>query len=121
LVITRGHGQGERPKHRCAKDHSQVPPTPRTLVIITTTHAIRVLLVEVSDKTLRTDLGRKARIYASAGVPEYRAVDLNAHTVYVHRTPLDGAYRTRTVMVRGVEVSAQFASAVCFTIDEILG
>lgn len=29
-----------------------------------------LLLVEVSDKTLRTDLGRKARIYASAGVPE---------------------------------------------------
>jgi len=80
-----------------------------------------LLLVEVSDKTLRTDLGRKARIYASAGVQEYWVIDLNAHTVYVHRTPLDGAYRTRMVMMRGVEVSAQFAPDVCFTIDEMLG
>jgi Uma2 family endonuclease len=80
-----------------------------------------LLLVEVSDKTLRNDLGRKARIYASAGISEYWVVDLNAQTVHVHRTPLDGAYRVRTVMVRGGEVSAQFAPAVSFTIDEMLG
>src|SRR5438132_12213528 len=44
-----------------------------------------LLLVEVADRTLRTDLGRKARIYASAGVPEYWVVDLNSGTLYVHR------------------------------------
>jgi Uma2 family endonuclease len=54
-------------------------------------------------------------------VSEYWVIDLNAQTVYVHRTPLDGAYRLRTVMVRGGEVSAQFAPAVLFTIDEMLG
>jgi Uma2 family endonuclease len=80
-----------------------------------------LLLVEVSDKTLRTDLGRKARIYASAGISEYWVVDLNARMLYVHRTPLDGAYRLRAVRVRGDEVSAHFAPAVSFTIDEILG
>ena len=34
------------------------------------------LIVEVSNTTLRTDLGRKLRLYAEAGVPEYWVVDL---------------------------------------------
>jgi Uma2 family endonuclease len=94
-----------------ADDYGTAKATPQDIV----------LLVEVSDKTLRTDLGRKARIYASAGISEYWVVDLNSQIVHVHRTPVDGAYRTRTVMARGAEVSAQFAPTVQFTIHEILG
>jgi len=94
-----------------ADDYGAAKATPQDIL----------LLVEVADKTLRTDLGRKARIYASAGIAEYWVIDLNAQTVYVHRSPLDGAYRSRTVLVRGAEVSAHFAPAVGFTIDEILG
>ena len=80
-----------------------------------------LLLVEVSDTTLRRDLGRKARIYANSGITEYWVVDLNAQVIYVHSEPVDGAYRTRTIMVRGAQVSAQFAPTVQFTIQEILG
>src|SRR6266571_4461481 len=49
-----------------------------------------VLLVEVSDSTLRTDLGRKARIYADAGISEYWVIDLNNRVLYVHRSPTAG-------------------------------
>jgi Uma2 family endonuclease len=94
-----------------ADDYRTVTATPQDIL----------LLVEVSDTTLRTDLGRKARIYASAGISEYWVVDLNSQLVYVHRAPVDGAYQTRTVMVRGAEVSAQFAPAVQFAVHEILG
>jgi Uma2 family endonuclease len=80
-----------------------------------------LLLVEVADKTLRTDLGRKARIYAGSSVPEYWVVDLSTRTFYVHREPVDGAYRLRLVLEASAELSAAFAPAVQFTVDEILG
>jgi len=45
------------------------------------------LLIEVADSTLETDLGRKADLYAAAGVPEYWVVDLNENRVLLHAHP----------------------------------
>ena len=45
------------------------------------------LLIEVSDSTLDTDLGRKADLYAAAGVPEYWVVDVNENRVLMHANP----------------------------------
>ena len=50
------------------------------------------LVIEVSDTTLDTDLGRKRELYATAGVPEYWVVDVNANRVLIHVTPRDGDY-----------------------------
>jgi Uma2 family endonuclease len=80
-----------------------------------------LLLVEVSDTTLRTDLGRKARIYANAGVHEYWVLDLNNGAVYVHRSPSNGAYSTREVLGPADHLSADFAPSVQFIVAELLG
>lgn len=40
------------------------------------------LVIEISDTTLETDLGRKQRIYATAGVPEYWVADVNARAIH---------------------------------------
>lgn len=45
------------------------------------------LVIEVSDSTLETDLGRKADLYADAAVPEYWVVDLNEDRVLMHANP----------------------------------
>jgi Uma2 family endonuclease len=45
------------------------------------------LVVEVSDTTLSTDIGRKAELYAQAGVPEYWVIDLNESRALLHLTP----------------------------------
>ena len=45
------------------------------------------LVVEVADSTISTDLGRKADLYAAAGVPEYWVVDLNERRVLMHELP----------------------------------
>lgn len=45
------------------------------------------LIIEVSDSTLKTDLGIKADLYADAGVPEYWVVDLNEKRVLMHANP----------------------------------
>jgi Uma2 family endonuclease len=56
------------------------------------------LVVEVANTSLRADRTRKARIYATAEIPEYWVVDLRHPGVHVHRDPSDGAYRTlRTI------------------------
>src|SRR5260370_9283882 len=46
-----------------------------------------LVLVEFADTTVRTDLGRNARIYASAGVRQYWVIDLNSRTIYVNPQP----------------------------------
>jgi Uma2 family endonuclease len=58
----------------------------------TPTHAL--LAIEVSHSTVRDDLQRKARIYASAGVPEHWVIDVKKREVVVHKSPTGGRYRS---------------------------
>ena len=51
-----------------------------------------LLLIEVSDASLKQDLGEKAKLYAEHGVMEYWVVDVNAEQVHVHRSPAGGRY-----------------------------
>ena len=53
-----------------------------------------VLVAEVSDTTLGSDLTRKAALYAKASVREYWVLGLNGRRLVVHRHPHDGAYHS---------------------------
>jgi Uma2 family endonuclease len=52
------------------------------------------LVIEVSHSSLRYDLTVKARLYGSAGYPEYWVFDLRDQALVVHRDPVDGGYGT---------------------------
>jgi Uma2 family endonuclease len=54
-----------------------------------------VLVIEVSDSSLRIDRRIKAPIYAGAGVPEYWIVDISSSelVVVVHTEPAPDGYR----------------------------
>lgn len=67
-----------------------------------------LLVVEISDTTLRTDLVVKARLYARAGIAEYWVLDLNARQLHIHRAPADGEYTAVTVHAEAETVA--FAS-----------
>lgn len=68
-------------------DISVVPGGPRNYV--GTGHPRSALLiVEVSDTTLRLDRGRKAALYAKAGVADYWIVNLPERQVEIFRKPL---------------------------------
>jgi Uma2 family endonuclease len=54
-----------------------------------------VLVIEVAVSSLMYDLAVKARIYASAGIPEYWVVDVSGRRVVVHRSPGADAYAER--------------------------
>jgi Uma2 family endonuclease len=80
-----------------------------------------LLLVEVSDTTLRTDLGRKARIYAGAGVAEYWVIDVGTRSLYVHRSPLDGRYQHREMLTSSEIVQPDFAPDLAFRVVDLTG
>lgn len=56
-----------------------------------------MLVVEVSDTTLQTDLALKARLYARSEIPEYWALNLPARQAHVYREPANGEYTVVTI------------------------
>lgn len=51
-----------------------------------------LLLVEVSDTTLRFDLRNKALLYARAGIEDYWVADVVGRRLFVHRNPTQTGY-----------------------------
>jgi Uma2 family endonuclease len=102
-------------------DVALLRPRPDFYASATPTPGDVLLLVEVADTTLRTDLGRKARIYASGGVSEYWVVDLNNRVLYVHRSPAGATYNIRQVLAPGERVAAGFAAHIEFGVEEVTG
>ena len=74
-----------------------VPGQPRDYLAHPTT---ALLVVEVSDTTLGFDRGRKARLYAAAGIEEYWIVNLVERRLEVRRGPRAPARRPRRAEYR---------------------
>ena len=72
IAVLKGKAEGYRHAHPSASDV--------------------LLLIEVSDTTLRYDLKVKARLYATHGVREYWVVDLLGNRVWRHRQPSGTRY-----------------------------
>ncbi|QMW22859.1 Uma2 family endonuclease [Sandaracinobacteroides saxicola] len=53
------------------------------------------IVIEVADTTLSHDLGRKAQLYAAAGIPEYWVIDIECRRLWQHAAPAAAGYRTR--------------------------
>ncbi len=71
------------------------------------TAAQMALVVEVSESSLRFDLGVKLALYAAAKIPEYWVVDLANGKLHVHTLPRGGekpGYGSVTVLGIGDEV-----------------
>lgn len=60
-----------------------------------------LLAVEVASSTLSVDLGRKAALYAAAGIPEYWVVDLDGGRIVIHAEPGSEGYRTKSEVAFG--------------------
>ena len=65
------------------------------------------LLVEVSDTTLKNDLGKKAKLYAAAGVPEYWVIDTEGNVIHQHWAPGAKGYREKCEVALGKCVAAK--------------
>ncbi len=64
-----------------------------------------VLVVEASDSSLRQDRGRKAAMYARAGVADYWIVNIKGRALEVRRQPQDGEYLSVDIYGEGEAVA----------------
>jgi Uma2 family endonuclease len=72
-----------------------------------------LLVVEIGATSLRIDLVRKARIYATGNVPEYWVLDVERRELTVHRTPQDGTYTdVRTLTAHDTATAERLELAV---------
>jgi Uma2 family endonuclease len=62
------------------------------------------LMIEASASSLHYDLGRKQRLYARSGVPEYWVVDVYGRTIIRMHAPEGEAYRERAEFAFGETV-----------------
>ena len=80
-----------------------------------------LLVVEVSDTTVRYDSTVKTSLYAEAGIPEYWLLDVNKDVLVVRVDPSGGEYRSVRILHRGDTISPLKLTSASFTVDEILG
>ena len=75
-------------------------------------HASVALLVEVADTTLQNDMGRKAALYAMAGIPEYWVADVEGRVIHQTWGPSGEAYAKRRTVAFGAEIAAATLTGV---------
>jgi Uma2 family endonuclease len=64
------------------------------------------LLVEVSDTTLKIDLGRKLRTYVAAGIAEYRVIDAEGKALHQMWSLCGKSYRQKRSVALGERVES---------------
>ena len=65
-----------------------------------------VLIAEIADNSLDTDLKLKAPLYARAGLPEYWVIDAESRVIHQMWTPADEAYGERREVTFGEVLEA---------------
>jgi Uma2 family endonuclease len=79
------------------------------------------MIIEVSDTTLKIDLGRKLRIYAQAGIPEYWVVDRKGARVIRMWEPSGKAYAQRDEFALGDPVASATIQGLSVATDGLAG
>jgi Uma2 family endonuclease len=79
------------------RDYSQAHPTPADILLV----------IEIAETSLAYDRGKKAALYADAGIPEYWVADTEGEALEVNREPDGQRYRqsmrlTGTATVRPI-------------------
>jgi Uma2 family endonuclease len=80
-----------------------------------------ILLVEVSDSSLKFDRGGKLRLYAEAGIQEYWVVNLVDAVVEVYTDPSAGTYQTVHIAHRDQTLPLPGGLEAGIAVGDILG
>jgi len=80
-----------------------------------------LLVLEVSESSLRFDLNTKVPRYALAGVPEVWIENLNSDELLVYRDLSGNTYTTTLTFRRGDLVSVAALPEILFKVDDLLG
>jgi Uma2 family endonuclease len=80
-----------------------------------------LLLIEVSDTTLRRDREVKLPRYARAGIPEGWILDLTGEAIERHNDPSEGGYRRTERARRGETLASEIMPDLILRVDAVLG
>jgi len=80
-----------------------------------------MLLIEVSDTSLRRDREIKLPLYAGAGIPKYWIVDVQDGVIEVHTSPSGARYGSVRRFGRGESVSPLAFPDLRIAVDEVFG
>ncbi len=80
-----------------------------------------LLLIEVSDTTLRYDRGVKLPLYARAGILEVWIVDLAGEVIERHTDPSGDTYRGYKQARRGEKIESAALPELTLGVDAVLG
>ncbi len=80
-----------------------------------------LLIVEVSDSTLKYDRDTKLALYAEAEIPEVWIVNLKNNIVEVHQKPSVGIYQLAQIFKRGERVKSEILPNLEIEVDKISG
>lgn len=80
-----------------------------------------VLVIEVSDSTLKYDRDVKLPLYAEAGIAEVWIVNLKKDIIEVHQNPFDDIYQTVGIFKMGETVKSEVLPDLSLEVSKILG
>jgi len=80
-----------------------------------------LLLIEVSDSTLRFDQKVKLPVYARNGIRELWIVNLNADAIHVYRKPKGNTYSSVEIRGRGEVVSPEAFPEFVVNVADLIG
>lgn len=80
-----------------------------------------LLIVKVSDTTLKYDRDTKLALYAEAEIPEVWIVNLKNDIIEVHQKPSVGIYQLAQIFKRGETVKSAVLPDLEIDVDKILG
>lgn len=84
------------------------------------THQDALVVVEVSNSSLRHDRHVKSMRYAEAGIPEFWLVDLTRDTIAIHSHPVAGEYRGVQTYGPGEEWASAALAGLTVPVDVII-
>ena len=79
-----------------------------------------LLVVEVTASSHTIDRGRKAALYAAAGIPAYWLIDIPARAVEVRTDPGPAGYRTLRTLDAANVLASPFQGVEELALDELL-
>lgn len=79
-----------------------------------------LLLIEVSDATLKYDRDTKLALYAEAEIPEVWIVNLPNDIVEIHEKPSVGIYQLTKIFKRGEQIESGILPDLKLEVNEIL-
>lgn len=80
-----------------------------------------LLIIEVSDTTLRYDKEVKALLYAAKNIPEYWIIDHANDQIIQFLEPKDGRYKITRLWSRGETIKSTVEPILTIAVDPILG